>query len=391
MEFNDSDDEQVNIEYNSIRQSMTDFYDLKKDELFQSIEYSLDACISDDKETYACRDLGSSQKPHNLFNRCTFNYNITDYLRTENINEYIESNNLQLVDIEVNVCAYQVNTSETVPFLQYILQKTNGLDPMQPEKLQFHSFQYPQGSNTFDPMLQCEDMLAVMYVCYSKNGMGKCNYIYKGFAHDILSDPNNIYIFYDVSDYRIESHKLSRKNDLWLVLMDEMVNKRSSCNFTIDYNVSNFFLTHPEFIFLMDEFNNHIELPIVGYSAHIDKQLELSLIFGKSKEMRDDTTIPNYYFTDYTSALEQSREMLNNIDPPEKKILTVNRIFTGKSSTGESGIVRYALFMERGGDETINNDNTQDIRVNHYEQHVPLSSHITSRRNITPTTSSYIY
>ena len=49
-------------------------------------------------------------------------------------------------------------------------------------------------------------------------------------------------MFFDCSEYQILTHNLNKQNDIWLTLVDEIVNYKMVCQFKIDNKVSFFFL-----------------------------------------------------------------------------------------------------------------------------------------------------
>ena len=99
----------------------------------------------------------------------------------------------------------------------------------------FHSIDFDQNTKIME---MCDCILNIIIMSYFKTG----SYKYKGF----VKKNNNFYVFFDFSSFNIESHNLSRTNDLWLVLIDEIVNHKSICNFKIEQSVVDFFINNPD-------------------------------------------------------------------------------------------------------------------------------------------------
>ena len=263
---------------------------------------------------------------------------------------------------KIHICPYQVNTTGLYPFLQFIMRKYKN------DIVTFHSIDFVQNTKIME---MCDGILNIIIMSYFKTG----SYKYKGF----VKKNNNFYVFFDFSSFNIESHNLSRTNDLWLVLIDEIVNHKSICNFKIEQSVVDFFINNPEFTLLKDIHNNYYESPIVAYSGNFGFKINFELVFGISTSSSDLLTGSYYYFTDYINAIKKGGWT--------------------KKQKDDGGIIRLAIFpgnMKLFVTENKNEiwvDAYDSVYIGHdnggpqwvlkmYEQQTPLSSHYIDKSNL---------
>jgi hypothetical protein len=254
----------------------------------------------------------------------------------------------------VHICAYQINNTGLSPFLQFILQKFSKTHETSPDNLSFPSFQY---TKTMDILLVCDLILQVIFTSYK---FLDNYYKYKGF----INIENDLYLFYDCSTYAINNHILYRQNDLWLVLIDEIINHSKVCNFPIDNHVHDFFINNKEFIYLKDEYNNRYETPTVAYNGTSKRKLELISVFGVPKTINYNLKDPYFFFTNYSNAIKMDEYTT---------IYGINRfaLFLGHTNINASEI-------KIGGLNSIyigNNELSPLWALPTYEQQLPLTSH----------------
>jgi hypothetical protein len=217
-------------------------------------------------------------------------------------------------NVNIHVCTYQVNTTGMAPFLQFILRKYDKSHVTKSDLLCFPSFKYIEGEYTIDICNLIEEV-----ICFSYRSK-KDRYKYKGF----INNENNFYVFYELEENTINIHDLYRKNDLWPILMDEIINHESACNFRIDKNVSNFFKNNIEFSYLLKLNGDYFETPIVAYTGCKNKQINIISCFGVSETMEEYLPEPYFYFTNYQTAIKMGGFLEN------------------KNNRG--GVIRFALF-----------------------------------------------
>ena len=306
----------------------------------------------------------------------------------------------------VHICAYHVNTQGFLPYLQYFLYKEHkSLDFV------FPSFSYTHthyNTNTLSLFSRCISVLEVLCVSYYKDN----KYVYRGYK----ADDNNIYVFFNCSIMNMESIVMDTYMCMWLVNMDEIVNTRRVCEFTVSDSVSTFFNKHKELMYLQKgagagagagaKEQEYYETPMVVYAPCLEKRLDFHNVFGiptidyfnyrslcqydeqeKQEEQEQQECIEDekinmfgnyHYFTDFENALKNGTKMM-----------------------GGGGFVRLAIFLgycdtltnqsfdtlvDRDGEWTYNYDscivekckenNMEPLYVTkNYKQQNVLSSH----------------
>jgi hypothetical protein len=123
---------------------------------------------------------------------------------------------------------------------------------------------------------------------------------YKGF----IKEKNNIYLFFDCSHMIIDTIKLTEYNDLWLVIIDEIINYKSVCGFPINENVFNLFYNYEKLTYLENKYKEHYQLPIIGYSTCELKKIDFVATFGI--QINNGKLGNYYYFTDYENSIKNN-------------------------------------------------------------------------------------
>ena len=324
----------MDIEYQDMRERINALYDIQKKELLTFIEDE-----NNSKNTQMENPSTTSTASNYYY------YDIESDLLKSDIEKYMDTYGYETGTI--NICIYQINVSGKTPFIQYILQKNNSQHKKQPDVIKFPTFNYVKG---MDIMSYCQSILDMTFICYSENMKeeNKGEYVYKGFTNN----NNQFQLFFDCSLYNIDVHKLYRENDLYLTLMDEIVNHQSICNFKIDQEVVDFFMNHPNFVYLVDADEYYIETPIVAYAGCNYNQLEFSSIFGISTSKPESLMGPYYYFTDYQNAIKAggwaNKEIQNKL---KKSSQNTSQKSTQKMVDYDEhgrfikgGLIRFAIF-----------------------------------------------
>ena len=195
----------------------------------------------------------------------------------------------------------------------------------------------------------------------SKEGNVILNSIFHEFDEEIkyVGHMNNILFYEMYVDYGYISYK-RLKDKYWLVLVDEIVNKKKSLNFDISKTVINIFLRNKNLLFLIDKNNKILASPVVVYYGnHYNKILSVS-VFGVPKGDVKTSHGPFYYYSGFDTALryaiwtyDYKPYSINNIPITDKK---------GKYNRG--GIVKFAIFPERCN---ISNNIDKTEWVNDYD------------------------
>lgn len=253
-------------------------------------------------------------------NKVYFNFSGLDFLLTEEPTANKGDN--------IYICAYHVNSTGKLPFLTFALKKYP--EHFFEDMLTFPCFSYISDSSLMDESeLKMKEFLGLY--------KDKNQHTYKGF----FAETNNVYLFYDISDYDLQIQELYRRDPMWMVMVDEIINHKQVCNFPIHSQVTNFFSTNTQFTKLQDENGCFIEQPIVCYNGVHESILNFTSIFGTPKMENDGIAGPYYYFTSYQNAIEAGAwsKYRKTEFRYGKKITETD---SGKYDKG--GIVRFALF-----------------------------------------------
>jgi len=211
-------------------------------------------------------------------NRLSYNYPGLEYLNDDFptlLNE----------DDIIHICAYNVNVLNKYPFLQYFLYK-----PYNETSFSFPTFVY---NNEIDLLTKSMSVINAMCLSYYKD----TNFNYKGY----IKEENNVYLFFDCSHMIIDTLKMSEYNDLWLVIIDEIINYKSVYGFPINEDDVELFYNYEKLSYLTDDENEHFQLPIVGYSKCDFKNIDFVATFGI--QSKNDFLGNYYYFTDYENVV----------------------------------------------------------------------------------------
>jgi len=249
-------------------------------------------------------DVEHLYKSLNIFN--TLVYGGLNYLEAELTTLFMDLKN-NPINREIHICAYHLNISLHCPFIQYLLYKPHHTTNPENNKSSSNFSKYDPTKNDFifphflyksEQDILMKSMTTIDVLCQSF--YKETQYEYKGY----LSDGNDIYMFFDCSHMKLDTLKMTRANDLWLVCMDEIINHRKVCEFNIHISVYDLFHKYENFTYLTDESGELYEMPIVAYKSCVINKLDFISTFGIS-------TLPtgifgnHYYFTEYNSAIQK--------------------------------------------------------------------------------------
>lgn len=240
---------------------------------------------------------------------------------------YIEEN--KGINRKIFICPYQINSFAKLPFLQYILWKKDGT-------FHFPSFEFITlcPADMDDVMEMCDQILNAIQAIYKDrlgNDVFTCDqeirFKYQGY---IVFPGGDCFLFFDCSAFAIDVHKLNIVNDIWFVLIDEIINHQSCCNFPISKRVIDFISSDPTFYTIA-----RVETPVVGYvGCHVLK-LEFIATFGQSP----CSLTGLHEFTTYEQAIRMAGWKPQYIKKTKDGVIDE----CGRYNRG--GIVRFALFL----------------------------------------------
>ena len=207
-------------------------------------------------------------------NRLSYNYPGLEYLNDE-FPTILNENDI------IHICAYNVNILNKYPFLQYFLYK-----PHNETSFSFPTFVY---KNEMDLLTKSMSVINVMCLSYYKD----TNFNYKGY----IKEENDVYLFFDCSHMKIDTLKMTEYNDLWLVIIDEIINYKSVYGFSINEDDVKLFYNYENLSYLTNDEGDHYQLPIVGYSTCELKKIDFVATFGI--QLKNDFLGNYYYFNVY--------------------------------------------------------------------------------------------
>ncbi len=181
---------------------------------------------------------------------------------------------------KVFVCAYTINTSGPIPFLEYLFEY-NSVNQLTFPQLEYNAIgiDCDQLSRVATDMLQTKFKLD--------------NPSFKGYD---IQDAN-VYLFF-VLDCKLQQAPNSR-----FCLIDEIVNTRSCFGSSI---VTQFFRS--DMMYLYDDDGRKYEIPVAGY--RFSDNLSFDSTFGVPKSDSLSLLGPYYYFTDYANAINNGTSVV---------------------------------------------------------------------------------
>ena len=244
------------------------------------------------------------------------NKNIYEYKGLEKLNYDINHKSENFF-----ICMYQINNSELYPFLEFILNNNDCLSLI---KLNFSLNQNnTETENIIDYALNFINNLLnlnnkLIYDKSIKQNQYKGSLYYK----------NNTYLFFDITNNKIQLKCVYKKSPLWFALIDEIVNVKHICNIKIDLDTINFFTENIDFLFLKNQNNINYETPTVVYVGKEFTKINYTYVFGVSKT-EYEILGPYYYFTNFKNAIKEGLWNNNKNVKIEKGGIIRFAIFTG--------------------------------------------------------------
>lgn len=215
---------------------------------------------------------------------------------------------------DINIFAYTVNNEKKYPFQQVLLARsTVTTDLILPKIPLFNNF---NKNELIDYTKVC------LFGFLSLENFETFNELVK--FDGFYEYNNNLYLFFDLTENKVNLYDIYSNSSLWFGLIDEIVNHKNICNIKVNESVSNFFQENQDFGFLVDEKDDIYELPVVCFMSSTEKKLKYNYMFGQIKEDKNHILGPYFYFKDYYNAFEEAGSLI-------------------KDNT-KMGLVRFAVF-----------------------------------------------
>jgi hypothetical protein len=207
----------------------------------------------------------------------------------QHLSSFLENND----NLKCHICAYNINTTNKYPYLQYFLYKKYDTQTR-------HDFEFPSFIYKDEQDLITKSLTVIQILC--KSFYKDTCFEFKGF----LQEDDDIFMFFDCSHMVVDTLKMTESNDLWLVTMDEILNHQHVCGFKINEYITSFFHKNTELCYLTNEEGNHYCIPKIAYSNCENRQILFTSTFGIP--VKNDIFGNFYYFTDYESAIKTNYE-----------------------------------------------------------------------------------
>tara|TARA_B100001769_G_scaffold275236_1_gene276483 strand:+ start:5877 stop:6800 length:924 start_codon:yes stop_codon:yes gene_type:complete len=185
-----------------------------------------------------------------------------------------------------------------------------------------------------------------------------------------------------------------RKDELWFLISDEIINKKKSLHMIVDETIVNIFLKNPSLLYLEDNNNSIIESPIISYHGNYYNKIKANVVYGVFRGTHYASLGPYYYFSSYSNAIEYA--VWNYKRLPYKLNNVV--ISDEKGKNKEGGLVRFAIFLGKTKilhdikdinnnwietyDSIISKIKTDKICINKYDDYKPLTYHYINTNSI---------
>jgi len=204
----------------------------------------------------------------------------------------------------IHICAYHIHQSGQHPFLQYFLYQEH----QNQADLKFPCFPFSPDNDMVQQCLKCMNTMSGYF--HQKN-----DYEYKGH----IVHQGDMYVFFDCTTFNVDTVKMTRENELWLVSIDEIINTRMLCDIPIHSKTVNFFLENKECLYLMNTLNEIYETPTIVYTSCPLNRIDFYTTFGIPYSHEGDNG-PGYYFNHHFHDIPKGQ--------------------------GAKGVLRVALFLQ---------------------------------------------
>jgi len=265
--------------------------------------------------------------PKLLQKKIKYNYNISDILETDTAKI---SNKINMVF----VCIYVIIDSKNrinvpLPYLQYLLFKYKKTHKKFPNHCIF-PFVKNKNKN---------------YKTTANNLVNKLLDI-KIHTDGFIESNNNLFFFYNYTNINnplIHIPNKTQNTQLWWTNIDEICNQKKIIYFPIHKTVWKLFLNCPDIIYIKDNNNINIEIPIVGYYGDYYKFIPMIATLGQKIANPKKGYDKFFYVTAFEKAVRYACWTSNYSTRTVNDVVITDE--NGKYEKG--GIVRFAVFMNK--------------------------------------------
>jgi hypothetical protein len=220
----------------------------------------------------------------------------------------------------IYICAYQVNNEAKYPFQRFLL-----INDLFNNVLVFPHIQNSKGLTCNLDIINFAKVNLFTLLYQDNFEIFDENLEFNGYFDNNINSNNDLYLLFDITKCNVQLNDIEKNtNDVWLALLDEILNHKHLCNMIIHPKVSDFFTFNNDLCFLLDENECSYEIPIVGYVGKPESKLNFTYTFGQTMSNKTSLLGPFYYFTNYFHAFDNATIDISDSKP---------------------GLVRFALFL----------------------------------------------
>ena len=191
-----------------------------------------------------------------------------------------------LREYTIHICGYKMIQTETLPFLQYILNKAG-------DELKFPSLKFKCATNIIIDeneelppkhiyfQNECSKFILQYASPLSEKGVAQ---MYKGFVKDDKNE-NTLYVFFDLNDFSIDT---TDNSEYRVCIIDEIVNKHKSGLLVINPSVYNIFYQISSVMTIKDKWGKRITIPFLLYSCEYTEEGYKNTYKSDSSKEEDD-------------------------------------------------------------------------------------------------------
>lgn len=256
----------------------------------------------------------------NCFN---YSYDISTAINTDLSKMNPNAKRVSFCIYRIIHCKSQQNVKH--PFLQYLLYK--------------YPANYQNVSNTMIfPFIKIKSNIKKESAKFVKDITGK-NLKPEGF----IEKNKTIFIFYNINSINEQHidkvHFLTKENELWWCIMDEICNHKKVVTFPVHKSVYSLFFNNPSLIYIkLNE--KRIEIPIIAYYGNYFNYLPVVAALGQ-RANNTKTTSDSLFFSSFKKAIRYGCWTSDY----KKKTLYNEDISDIDGLYNKCGLIRFALFV----------------------------------------------
>ena len=255
--------------------------------------------------------------------------------------------------IEIRICAYQINTSCEVPFLEYLMSPSHDKDDKR--VFEFPKFNYVSSKQKSAEKQAEEHILKILMHMHNEDAVDndanghvvKFRGIFKHVSepkHDSKKMKSNVYLFFQ-KYFKKSKHppQLSKRDHAWWVVSSEIINFKKVMYMDIDPVITNLFIKNPEIMRLYDCKGRLLETPTICYFGDEFQKIKYLAFFGLLKAPVKSSFGPFYVATNFLSSMKYAC-YTHNQQPFE--LYSGEKLTSGEHGKyKEGGVLRMILFI----------------------------------------------